>query len=54
MLSALGVLGVNPAVLAAVNQMGVNVPGKNTNSSSAGQRYDYGSGDYSDATNLYH
>lgn len=53
-LSALGVLGVNPAVLAAVNQMGVNMPGKNPNTTSASQRYDYGSTDYNDPMNLYH
>lgn len=52
-LSALGVLGVNPAMFTAVHQMGVNLPSKNPNTSSASQRYDYGSSNYNDpSTNL--
>lgn len=50
-LSALGVLGMNPAVLAAVNQMS----NKNPNASPGNQRYDYGGGGgYNDHTKLYH
>ncbi|XKL59724.1 hypothetical protein PGB90_000740 [Kerria lacca] len=49
----LSALGVNPAVLAAVNQIGVNFTNKNP-SLAGNQRYDYGSSSFNDPNNLYH
>lgn len=50
----LSALGVNPTILAAVNQLGVNFSSKNANFGAANKGYEYNSNDFGDIPRFYH
>lgn len=50
----LSALGVNPTVLAAVNQLGVNFSSKNSNFAPVNKGYEYNSNDFGDIPKYYH